>query len=50
MMGLLERGLLIGGGAIAFWMLLVPLVLLVAVCLLYLLLEQTGRRGSGDVS
>ena len=46
MTGLLQSALLIGGSVIAVWMLLLPLALLLAVSLLYLLLEGPWRRGS----
>ena len=47
MTGLLQGALLVGGGMIVVWMLL-PLVLLLAVSLLYLFLEGPWRRGSRD--
>lgn len=46
MTGLFQSALLVGGSVIAVWMLLVPLVMLLAVSLLYLVLEGPGRRGS----
>ena len=45
MTGLLQGALLVSGGMIAVWMLL-PLVMLLAVSLLYLFLEGPWRRGS----